>query len=134
MKTIKIKDYYGKYHDVSVTDEFFEEWRLLQNETQRNRKKELYHRSAMPFDCLDNEQEVPYNDVDALIDDLIRKEENIRLYEAIAQLTPIQQRRVRMYMENLSYSEIARREDRKMAVVYRSIQGAFVRLRMLLSE
>jgi hypothetical protein len=41
MKTIKIKDYYGKYHDVPVSDEFFEEWHLLQNETQRIGKRSL---------------------------------------------------------------------------------------------
>lgn len=134
MKTIKIKDYYGKYHDVPVSDEFFEEWHLLQNETQRIRKKELYHRSGVPMDCVDEQKVVAYDEIDEMIDDMIRKEENIRLYEAISQLTPIQQRRVRMYMEHLSYSEIARREDRKFAVVYRSLHDAFERLRVLMSD
>ena len=35
MKTIKIKDYYGIYQEIPVSDELYEEWRALQNETQR---------------------------------------------------------------------------------------------------
>ena len=34
MKTIKIKDYYGIYQEIPVSDELYEEWRALQNETQ----------------------------------------------------------------------------------------------------
>ena len=35
MKTIKIKAYYGIYQEIPVSDELYEEWRALQNETQR---------------------------------------------------------------------------------------------------
>ena len=31
MKTIKIKDYYGIYQEIPVSDELYEEWRALQN-------------------------------------------------------------------------------------------------------
>lgn len=41
MKTIKIKDYYGIYQEIPVSDELYEEWRALQNETQR-----IHSRSA----------------------------------------------------------------------------------------
>ena len=30
MKTIKIKDYYGIYQEIPVSDELYEEWRALQ--------------------------------------------------------------------------------------------------------
>ncbi len=39
MKTIKIKDYYGIYQEIPVSDELYEEWRALQNETQRVHRK-----------------------------------------------------------------------------------------------
>ena len=42
MKTIKIKDYYGIYQEIPVSDELYEEWRALQNETQRVHRKEVY--------------------------------------------------------------------------------------------
>ena len=39
MKTIRIKDYYGIYQEIPVSDELYEEWRALQNETQRVHRK-----------------------------------------------------------------------------------------------
>lgn len=42
MKTIRIKDYYGIYQEIPVSDELYEEWRALQNETQRVHRKEVY--------------------------------------------------------------------------------------------
>ena len=50
MKTIKIKDYYGIYQEIPVSDELYEEWRALQNETQRIHRKEVYHRDWTPMD------------------------------------------------------------------------------------
>lgn len=52
MKTIKIKDYYGIYQEIPVSDELYEEWRALQNETQRIHRKEVYHRDWTPMDDL----------------------------------------------------------------------------------
>ena len=48
MKTIKIKDYYGIYQEIPVSDELYEEWRALQNETQRIHRKQVYHRDWTP--------------------------------------------------------------------------------------
>ena len=45
MKTIKIKDYYGIYQEIPVSDELYEEWRALQNETQRITKAPLLRSS-----------------------------------------------------------------------------------------
>ena len=43
MKTIKIKDYYGIYQEIPVSDELYEEWRaLLDGRQLRNRRIELY--------------------------------------------------------------------------------------------
>ena len=47
MKIIKIKDYYGNYQSVPVSDELYEEWRALANETQRIYRKEVYHLSLI---------------------------------------------------------------------------------------
>ena len=41
MKTIKIKDYYGIYQEIPVSEEMYEEWRALQNETQRVHRKNV---------------------------------------------------------------------------------------------
>ena len=42
MKTIRIKDYYGIYQEIPVSDELYEEWRALQNEPQRIHRLEVY--------------------------------------------------------------------------------------------
>ena len=39
MKTIKMKNYDGVYQEISVSDELYDEWRALQNETQRIHRK-----------------------------------------------------------------------------------------------
>ena len=52
MKTIRIKDYYGIYQEIPVSDELYEEWRALQNETQRVHRKEVYHRDWTPIEDL----------------------------------------------------------------------------------
>ena len=67
-------------------------------------------------------------------EELIRKEECIRLYEAISPLTPLQRRRIQMLMEDMNYTQIARAEGRNPSVIYRSIQGSFLHLRRLLKE
>ena len=66
---------------------------------------------------------------DPIQEELIRKEECIRLYEAISQLTPLQRRRIQMLMEDMNYTQIARVEGRNPSVIYRSIQGSFLHLR-----
>ena len=99
MKTIKIKDYYGIYQEIPVTDELYEEWRQMQNETQRIRKKEIYHRNWTTLEDIDGRLDHPDRELE---DELILREEIRALYEAIDKLTPTQQRRIRMYMENMS--------------------------------
>ena len=100
MKTIKIKDYYGIYQEIPVSDELYEEWRALQNETQRIHRKEVYHRDWTPMDDL---EEMPQHfTLNELEDALIWDEQVVELYAAISQLTPIQQRRIRMLMDDMS--------------------------------
>ena len=96
MKTIKIKDYYGKYQEIPVSDELFEEWRALQNETQRVYRREMYHRSGMPLEEIDITIRCAQRS--EIEDDYIRQFENRRLYEAISQLSDIQRRRIHMYI------------------------------------
>ena len=108
MKTIKMKDYDGVYQEIPVSDELYDEWRALQNETQRIYRKEVYHRDWTPIeDVLEMPKTYERNPLE---DALIWDEQVAKLYEAIAQLTPIQQRRIRMLMENQSIREIAHEE------------------------
>mgnify|MGYP000004774386 CR=1 FL=1 len=87
MKTIKIKDYYGIYQEIPVSDELYEEWRALQNETQRIHRKEVYHRRLDPMDDL--EENAAALTLNELEDALIWDEQVVELYAAISQLTPI---------------------------------------------
>ena len=129
MKTIKIKDYYGIYQEIPVSDELYEEWRALQNETQRIHRKEVYHRDWTPMDDL---EEMPQHfTLNELEDALIWDEQVVELYAAISQLTPIQQRRIRMLMDDMSIREIARREGCHMNAALKSVNGALKKLRGL---
>lgn len=132
MKIIRIKDYYGKYQEVPVDDALYDEWIKLENENQRIYRKEVYHRSGVPLEQADSMGEI--GQMEDLLERLIRRERNERLYDAISRLTPTQQRRVMMFMDDMSYVEIARREGTKFAPVYRSLQAAFRKLRDLMAE
>ncbi len=132
MKIIRIKDYYGKYQEVPVDDALYDEWIKLENENQRIYRKEVYHRSGVPLEQADSMGEI--GQMEDLLERLIRRERNERLYDAISRLTPTQQRRVMMFMDDMSYVEIARREGTKFAPVYRSLQAAFRKLRDLMTE
>lgn len=132
MKTIKIKDYYGIYQEIPVSDELYEEWRALQNETQRIHRKEVYHRDWTPIEDL---EEMPQHFIlNELEDALIWDEQVAELYAAIAQLTPIQQRRIRLLMDNMSIREIARQEGCQPNAALKSVNGALKKLRMLLKD
>ena len=132
MKTIKIKDYYGKYQEIPVSDELFEEWRALQNETQRVYRREMYHRSGVPLEEIDITIRCAQRS--EIEDDYIRQFENRRLYEAISQLSDIQRRRIHMYMENMSVREIARQEGCHMNAVLKSVNSALAKVRRLLED
>ena len=132
MKIIKIKDYYGNYQEVPVDDALYDEWRKLNNETQRVYRKEMYHRSC--FTIEEAEDVKATENIETVVRELIRQEENARLYEAISKLTPIQQRRVRMFMDHMSYTDIAQAEGVKFAPLYRSLHAAFNKLRIFMSD
>ena len=132
MKTVKIKDYFGKIHYVPVNDEVYEALRDIRREEDRLRKRTAYHRSRFSLD--EYEKGMRTGESDPIQEELIRKEECIRLYEAISQLTPLQRRRIQMLMEDMNYTQIARVEGRNPSVIYRSIQGSFLHLRRLLKE
>lgn len=132
MKIIKIKDYYGVYQEVPVSDEMYEEWLELQRESQRIYRKEVSHRDKTPIDELPEDlflscEEEPEHAA-------IRKNETERLYRAIEQLNPIQQRRVRLLLEEYSLREIAKKEGCYPNTVRKSINAALANLRALLSE
>ena len=133
VKTIKIKDYYGNTHEIPVTDCVYDAWKDCYREEDRVRHRESYHKDG--FTDIDGPECAfvcgRYAD---MIDELIREEENRRLYEAIEKLTPIQQRRVYMFMEKMDYAEIARREKTSKVAVHKSLQQSFRKLRRLLEE
>jgi DNA-directed RNA polymerase specialized sigma24 family protein len=132
MKVIKIKDYYGNYQEIPVDEGLYEEWVKMQNETQRVYRKEMYHRSGTPIEAAD--EYCTKHEYDLILDDLIAKEEKIRLYEAIESLTPIQRRRVLMYMDHMSYRDIARAEGCTLSSVASSMQIALSHLRRLMRD
>ena len=123
MKTIKVKDYYGNYLSIPVDDQFYDEWKDLEREENRLYKRERYH--CFPVDPDTFDDLAVSTGADDLIEDLIRTEENHRLYAAISKLTPIQRRRVLMFMDNMSYTDIARVEKRDLKVVMRSLAKSF---------
>lgn len=132
MKTIRIKDYYGIYQEIPVSDELYEEWRTLQNETQRVHRKEVYHRDWTPIEDL---FEMPKSyEQNPMEDTLLWDEQVAALYAAIAQLTPIQQRRIHMLMENMTIREIARQEGCHMNAALKSVNGALKKLHDLLKD
>ena len=132
MKTIRIKDYYGIYQDIPVEDHVYAEWQEMQKEENRRHKYVTYHSFSM--DPTDMEELQFATGVDDLIDNLIRQEENRRLYESIAKLTPIQRRRIQMFMDDMPYSDIARAEEKDVSVIHRSLAKSFQHLRKLMSE
>ena len=67
-------------------------------------------------------------------DTLLWDEQVAALYAAIAQLTPIQQRRIHMLMENMTIREIARQEGCHMNAALKSVNGALKKLHDLLKD
>ena len=110
MKIIKIKDYYGNYQSVPVSDELYEEWRALANETQRIYRKEVYHRADCSFHDI---EETYYHNEDPVSNQVIGNDQERRIYEAISKLAPIQQRRIRMLLDGMSCADITRVEEAK---------------------
>ena len=131
MKIITIKDYYGNYQEVPVDDALYAEWQELQRESDRIRKKEVYHRAWMPIEEAENDILANTDDV---LEHILQEEEIIRLYAAIKKLTPVQQKRIEMFLKDMSYTDIARAEGRPFSVIYRSLQYAFKHLRARLLE
>jgi len=132
MKTIKIKDYYGIYQEVPVSDELYEEFRGFHREEDRQNKKKNYHGCFVPFEDVEN-MATGYG-IDPLTEEIIRQEENRRLYRAIAQLTPTQRRRIYMLMDDMKYREIASKEGKGVSAIQESIDKALKKLRYLLTE
>ena len=132
MKTIKIKDYYGIYQEIPVSDELYEEFRNFHREEDRQNKYKNYHGCYVPFDDVENDW--TSSEFDPLTEEIIRQEEIRRLYRAIAELTPLQRKRVYMLMDDMNYTEIAHEEGISIASVRQSVELAFKKLRRLLSE
>ena len=130
MKTIRIKDYYGVEQVVPVSDEVYEVWFELQREEDRQRKRISYHHYGVPLD--DVLINMAATGPDPVSDEVVRRDEAVRLYEAISKLTPIQRRRVMMLLEDMNCWQIAKAEGRDPSVIYRSVEKSFLRLRILL--
>ena len=128
MKTIKIKDYYGKYVEVPVSDELANEWRLLENETQRVNKRELYHRSAVPFD----EVTLSASDMDDPESQLLRSEQMGQVYAALDQLSPVMKLRLLKYAEVRSFEELSKGENCSSTAIKKSVYRAIRNIRAIL--
>lgn len=132
MKTIKIKDYYGIYQEIPVSDELYEEFRNFHREEDRQNKYKNYHGCYVPFDDVENDW--TSSEFDPLTEEIIRQEEIRRLYRAIAELTPLQRKRIYMLMDDMNYTEIAHEEGISIASVRQSVELALKKLRRLISE
>lgn len=132
MKTIKIKDYYGIYQEIPVSDELYEEFRNFHREEDRQNKYKNYHGCYVPFDDVENDW--TSSEFDPLTEEIIRQEEIRRLYRAIAELTPLQRKRIYMLMDDMNYTEIAHEEGISIASVRQSLELALKKLRRLISE
>lgn len=132
MKTIKIKDYYGIYQEIPVSDELYEEFRNFHREEDRQNKYKNYHGCYVPFDDVENDW--TSSEFDPLTEEIIRQEEIRRLYRAIAELTPLQRKRIYMLMDDMNYTEIAHEEGISIPSVRQSVELALKKLRRLLSE
>ena len=132
MKTIKIKDYYGIYQEIPVSDELYEEFRNFHREEDRQNKYKNYHGCYVPFDDVENDW--TGSEFDPLTEEIIRQEEIRRLYRALAELTPLQRKRIYMLMDDMNYTEIAHEEGISIASVRQSVELALKKLRRLISE
>ena len=132
MKTIKIKDYYGVYQEIPVSDDLYEEFRNFHREEDRQNKYKNYHGCYVPFDDVENDW--TSSEFDPLTEEIIRQEEIRRLYRAIAELTPLQRKRIYMLMDDMNYTEIAHEEGISIASVRQSVELALKKLRRLLTE
>ena len=132
MKTIKINDYYGIYQEIPVSDELYEEFRNFHREEDRQNKYKNYHGCYVPFDDVENDW--TSSEFDPLTEEIIRQEEIRRLYRAIAELTPLQRKRIYMLMDDMNYTEIAHEEGISIASVRQSVELALKKLRRLISE
>ena len=132
MKTIKIKDYYGIYQEIPVSDELYEEFRNFHREEDRQNKYKNYHGCYVPFDDVENDW--TSSEFDPLTEEIIRQEEIRRLYRAIAELTPLQRKRIYMLMDDMNYTEIAHEEGISILSVRQSVELALKKLRRLISE
>ena len=74
------------------------------------------------------------SEFDPLTEEIIRQEEIRRLYRAIAELTPLQRKRIYMLMDDMNYTEIAHEEGISIASVRQSVELALKKLRRLISE
>ena len=131
MKTIKIKDYYGIYQEIPVSDELYEEFRNFHREEDRQNKYKNYHGCYVPFDDVENDW--TSSEFDPLTEEIIRQEEIRRLYRAIAELTPLQRKRIYMLMDDMNYTEIAHEEGISIPSVRQSVELALKKLRRLLT-
>ena len=127
MQIIKIHNYYNEINRVPVDDQVYGEWEEMRREWDRLRKREAYHQCRVPNYAMDYFAAQG----ESIEDQLIREHESKCLYEAIMHLTPTEQRRVRMFMENMSYADIARAESCSQQASRMSLLKAFRKLRRL---
>ena len=132
MKTVMIKDYYGKYHNVPVSDELYEEWRILQNETQRVYRAEVRHRSAVPLDDVDAYLYHPYSS--EIEDSLIQQERDRELFDAISKLTPKQRYRVQMMLDDVNLWEMQEYEKCSYNGLKHSACAALKKIRKYMTD
>lgn len=135
MKTVVIVDYFGKKRFVPVEDSVYEVMTGPEfNEEAQDRRHERHKAREAGGEYADPEAYAAAENLEGLADVVIEQEEKRALYDAIEKLSPIQRKRVYMYMKNMNYSQIARAEGCSVRATCDSLLIAFKKLRLMLAE
>lgn len=140
MVKIYVKNANGQKVYVEVTDEQAKvyrdecrkEWRSMANE--KNHTVSLDEIIDAGHDMADEQ-----SDIESIFEEKERKEQTKalikKLKEAMSELTPIQRRTIyKLFVKNMSQSEIAREEGVNRASVKNRIDGIYSRLKKLLEK
>ncbi len=135
MKTVVITDYFGKKHFVPVEDSVYEVMTGAEfNERTQTRRHDRHRERQVDGEYADPDAYAAVESLEELADVVIEQEEKRALYDAIENLSPIQRRRVYMYMKDMNYSQIARAEGCSVRAICDSLFIAFKKLHIILAD
>lgn len=133
MKSIKYKFVDGTTKTIEVSDEFYEEYEILEKETKSLERKETRRNvSLTTFE----EKGIEFEDESFDIEENLEKEISYeQLHTAIKELTIKQQKLIHeVFVEGKSYSQIAREQNIKQPAISQQINTILGKLRKILRK